>query len=198
MLDANAPREEVFKFELNDKIYSANSYYTLKGRDNGNDNIGDFTGVTSLDNTDLVYLIGYASYIIYDVYKGSVEGTTSRESNAYYGSGNMLDFKTKAYDLLGIGRNQLIEIDGVTYNANEAGNFLWGMALEYHGSFISPNRIAEAGSNIQGRSDELNEQKAISEGRIKALKLLRTKGVEDEVLGKRLEHRANAKENEDE
>ncbi len=126
VLNAKAPREEVFKIQLANRLYTANSYNTLEGRDDGVNKVGDFSGVTTLTKDDVAKLIGYAEYIIHDVYKGNVEGATAKESNAFKGSGRELDFKNKAYELLGIDRNQLLEIDGVTYNANEAGNYLWG------------------------------------------------------------------------
>tara|TARA_R110002020_G_scaffold85229_3_gene210492 strand:+ start:23948 stop:24700 length:753 start_codon:yes stop_codon:yes gene_type:complete len=194
IVNANAPREEIFKIQLANRIYTANSYKTLEGRDNGIDEIGDFSGISTLQKEDLISALGYASYIINDVYNGNVEQATALQSNAFRGSGKELDFKSKMYDLRLIGRNQLLEIDGVTYNANEAGNYLWGLSLEYHASFISPNAIAEAGSQIQGRSDEPHEQKAISAGRIKALNLLKDNSIKGAVLERRIEYRENAKD----
>jgi len=39
--------------------------------------------------------------------------------------------------------NDLVAIDGVAYNANEIGNYIWAMVLTYNGVFISPNLIAK-------------------------------------------------------
>lgn len=89
-------------------------------------------------------------------------------------------------DILGINRNSLIEINGTTYNANEAGNFLWEMVIEYVGGRVSPNMIAELGT--RGRNDESWEQKAITSGRNYALELLK-RG--DDFKGKSLFKESN-------
>ena len=106
--------------------------------------------------------------------------------------GGLLDYKSQLYDILGIASKQdLIAINGIVYNANEAGNFLWAMVIEYAGGLLSPNWLAEMGSKIQGRSDEPWEQKAISDG-IKFGAKLRTTSTEEfkkEVLRRRLQFR---------
>ncbi|OOG76498.1 RHS repeat domain-containing protein [Algoriphagus sp. A40] len=77
IVNANAPREEVFKIQLANRIYTANSYKTLEGRDNGVDEVGDFSGISTLQKEDLISAFGYASYIINDVYNGNVEQATA-------------------------------------------------------------------------------------------------------------------------
>lgn len=145
-------------FSFNGSKFTANSYATLMGRDDKDNSVGAFSTIYTMSESDLVTILGHGSAVIYDLYKGNVEMATLSES-----IGGRLDYKNKAYDILGIDRNSLIQINGVVYNANEAGNFLWGMVLEYHGGMVSPNTIAELGT--RGRKDEPWEQKAISAGR---------------------------------
>ncbi|MDR2916402.1 MAG: hypothetical protein LBV74_16505 [Tannerella sp.] len=79
----------------------------------------------------------------------------------------------------------------MVYNANEAGNYLWGMVLEYHGIFPNPNWIAEAGTS--GRPDEPWEQRAITKGKNKGISLLnkanRDNSIKETILGNRLDYR---------
>ncbi len=50
----------------------------------------------------------------------SIDAAYTAES---VGDGAELDYKFTVYSILGIESNSLIVIDGITYNANEAGNF---------------------------------------------------------------------------
>lgn len=81
----------------------------------------------------------------------------------------------------------MVEIDKIVYNANELGNYLWGMVLEYYGILISPNLVAELGT--RGRKDEPWEQRAITAGRNKANSLKISKDDTDYIIQKRMEFR---------
>jgi RHS repeat-associated protein len=160
-------------FFFNGDKFIANSYATLMGRDDKDNSVGAFSTIEELSDNNLITVLGYGAYVIHDIYNSNVEGAMLGES-----IGGRLDFKNKVYDLLGIDRNALLKINGVVYNANEAGNYLWGMVLEYHGGLISPNTVAEAGSQILSwRRDEAWEQKAVSAGR-RFGESLTTKGTE--------------------
>jgi len=135
----------------------------------------------------LIQLLGHASYIMYDLYKGNAEVAIMKES-----VGGSLDYKNSLYSLLNIDRNALIQINGVAYNANEAGNLLWGMAIEYNSSLLDPNWLAEAGT--RGRNDEPWEQRAISTGRAIGAKLKKAGAhFKERVLEERLQHRNTSK-----
>lgn len=149
-------------FYYNEKKYTANSLATLAGRDDNDNSVGAFTDIVSLTEDDIIAILGHGAAVIMDLYKGGVEAAALGES----GTNKKLDYKNKAYQLLGINRNALLEINGTVYNANEAGNFLWGMVLEYHGSVISPNFAAQLKTVISDyRFDEAWEQRAIQSGR---------------------------------
>ena len=76
-----------------------------------------------------------------------------------------MDYKNRLYEILGIDRSQLIEIEGITYNANEAGGYIWAAVLTYNGSFIDPATAAQVATKVaQKRNDEPNEQQAIKAG----------------------------------
>ncbi|MDJ1498788.1 RHS repeat-associated core domain-containing protein [Cytophagaceae bacterium DM2B3-1] len=150
-------------FYVNGRKYTAHSLRTLRGRDDGNDRIGAFTGVQTLSLDDLAYILGHAGYRLAD-------GVGLQEVETYNESvGGVLDYKNTLYRLFeNFNRGDLIEIDGVTYNPNEAGNYLWGMALRYWGVLWGPQNLAEGGSLIHGRHDEPWEQSAIIKGKQKA------------------------------
>lgn len=175
VVDNAKKRNEVIFMVVNGKKYRANSYETTTGRDGGrrNDFNGNFTGVVNLTDRDLSAILGYSDFV-FEIYGGtnSKEQTVLHESNAgpFKSKNNLLDFKNSVYDLLGVDKNKLIGIDGVLYNANEAGNYLWGLVLEEAGVIIDANTIAEKGT--RGRNDEVHEQKAISAGRNKANSLI--------------------------
>lgn len=149
--------------KINNKTYLANSNKTMMGRNEKNPT----NRVTVITSDDVAKVVGWSQHIIHD-HHGTVEEATLGESNAWSGSGTELDFKNKVYELLEMNKNDLLEIDGVLYNPNEAGNYLWALSLEYAGSFISPNLIGQVGSLIHGRLDEEHDQQAISRGRAKA------------------------------
>ena len=173
-------------FKVDGKEYHANSYMTLMGRDNRNNSVGDFTSVYSLSSNDLLWILGHGANVIYDLYRGNVESAMFGESIK-----GKLDYKNVAYDILGLNKGALIEINGTVYNANEAGNFLWGMVLEYYGGIISPNAVAGYGTRLsQFRPDEPWEQKAITAGRAYGLQLLgKGDNFKQGILDKRLEFR---------
>ena len=153
--------------------YTANSGYTLQGRDDKNDNIGDFSGVRTLSKEDIRGVLGYADFVFYTVYGGkSKEQAVMQESNAgpLKKTAALLDFKNRLYELFNFKNDELIVIDGIAYNANEAGNYLWGLALREAGIVVNPKNIAELAT--KGRHDEPHEQKAIQAGMNKATSLV--------------------------
>ncbi|QYS87787.1 hypothetical protein JJC03_03745 [Flavobacterium oreochromis] len=163
-------RNEVIFMVVNGNKYRANSYETTTGRDRGrkDDFNGNFSGIKTLNDKDLSAILGYADFV-FEVFGGtdSKEQTVIHESNAspWKSKSKLLDFKNSIYDLMGIDENSLIGIDGVAYNANEVGNYLWGMILEEAGVILDANTIAEL--ETRGRNDEPHEQKAITAGRNK-------------------------------
>jgi RHS repeat-associated protein len=168
-------------FEINNKFYIANSFETVKGHQFRSERerlVGSFSGVTKLSQENLLAIIGYSQFVILDLYQNNILGAIKLESNALGrldSDQNLLDFKSQLGNLFGIPKSELIEIDGIAYNINEAGNYLWGMVIEYNSGLVypSPNDIAELGSQYQGRSDEPNEQKAITAGRSKGAELFK-------------------------
>ena len=172
-INNNLPRQEKFRINFNNKEYNANSYHTLLGRDIKNNFNGNFTGVTTINNSDLSNILAYSSFVINYLYNGNVEEAVLQESNAgpYKNKTSLLDFKHILFNIMSIPQNNLINIDGTVYNPNEVGNYLWGMTLEYFGSFLDPKELAQAGSLIQGRFDEEHEQRAIQMGQAKAYQI---------------------------
>jgi hypothetical protein len=170
-------------FYLNDQKYRANSYATLFGRDHARAYIGRFQNIFEIDKL-LEYIVAHSDYVFFDKYmKHPIEICVKQES---VGFNKLLDYKWELYRILadyGIRENDLVAIDGMVYNANEIGNYIWGMVLVYHGIFPSPNWIAEAGT--AGRLDEPWEQRAISNGKEKTKRLSIDKTL---VLQYRLEH----------
>ena len=178
-------------FAYNGQSFTANSMATLMGRDDRDNAIGAFSGIESISGLELENLLGHATSVFYDMYNGNVEQAVFEQS-----IGGILDYKNTLYRILGFDRNSLIEINGVTYNANEAGNFVWGMVIEYAGGLISPNMIAELGTRFaQGRSDESWEQKAISAGRDYGIELLkRDEKFKRQIIFQRVQFRTGAKD----
>jgi len=170
-------------FYYNGLSFKANSLQTLKGRDDADNRIGAFGAIVTLGVPEIGQILGQASYIFYDQYMGDIEGAIIRES-----VGGRLDYKNSVYSLLNIDRSALLEINGKVYNANEAGNLLWGMVLEYHSALIDPNWLAEQGT--RGRHDEPWEQRAISTGRSLGRKYMKADDkFKDRVLEERLHNR---------
>jgi len=171
-MDNTKKRNEVIFMKVDGEKYRANSYQTTQGRDGRNSSTGNFSGVIKLTDRDLSAILGYSDFV-FEYYSGSrsKEQTVINESNAglWKSENNLLDFKNVMYNLLGEDSNKLIAIDGVLYNPNEAGNYIWGMVLEEAGVLINANNIAEWGT--RGRQDEPHEQKAITKGRQKAKSL---------------------------
>ena len=171
------------EFFYDGKKFRANSLQTLRGRDDGDNRIGAFTSIRTLVENDLITILGHASYIMFDEYMNNIERAVMVES-----VGGKLDYKNSAYDLLGINPQALLQINGNVYNANEAGNLLWGMVLEYTNTLFDPNWLAEAGT--KGRNDEPWEQRAISIGRALGRKLTNSSAsFKNKVLEERLQNR---------
>jgi len=161
-------------FIYNDKKYIANSYMTLMGRDDRNNNVGDFKNIVDLEMGHIYQILGQAAYIMYDVHN-SVEVAMFKQS-----VGGKLDYKNVLYEMFGFNRRSLVQINGIVYNPNEAGNFLWAMVLSYYGSVFSANKIAEWGT--RGRNDERWEQKAITAGRQYGIDLYKKRTTKSEEL----------------
>jgi RHS repeat-associated protein len=171
-------------FVYQGKTLTANSFMTLMGRDDSNNNVGDFKDIQYLEMGHIYQILGQAAHVFYDLYSNNIELAEFRES-----VGGKLDYKNVLYDMFGFNRRSLVSIGGVVYNPNEAGNFLWGMVLQYHGSVFSSNWVAEKGTS--GRNDERWEQKAISAGTLFGRQLYnsRNNASEDLILKHRLSFR---------
>jgi RHS repeat-associated protein len=174
-------------FFFNGTRYTANSYMTLMGRDGRNKPVGDFSTITILSEDDIVKILGHAAAVFYDRHRNLILEAIYAQS-----IGGLLDYKNQLYQVLGIHAKSLIAINGIVYNPNEAGNFLWGMVIEYFGGIISPNWIAQTGTRLaQGRDDEPWEQRAISAGRAYGISLYysRNELFDRDVLHYRLIYR---------
>lgn len=130
--------------------------------------------------------------VIENLYYNNVEDAAKIESSAGPAKNerSLLDFKNRFTQLFGADRNSLLAVDGKAYNANEGGNYLWGMVLEYSGIFISPNLIAKKGSG----TDEWWDQKAITSGRKKAISLNITATEQELIFEVRMRYRAGYQE----
>ncbi|MCC6837529.1 MAG: hypothetical protein IT234_03215 [Bacteroidia bacterium] len=161
VINQNSELKVNVSMSFNGNAYKLNSLRTLQGRDDKNNNYNDFSGVTTLSKADLAKLVAHGTAFIQSKpYYGDVE--LAAKSNSFSGE---LDYKHTLYEILGIDKSQLIEIDGVTYNANEVGGYVWGLVLTYNGSFIDPSDAGQAATKVAyGRDDEPNEQKAINAG----------------------------------
>jgi hypothetical protein len=169
VVDNTKPRSETFMMNINGRNYTANSYYTLEGRDDRQRSNGDFSGIRDLSTEDIAGIRGFADVVFNVVYgKDFKEHAVLYESGAgpLKNSNGLLDFKNSLYTLFNFKSDELIGIDGVAYNANEAGNYLWGMVLQEAGIMLNAKTIAELGT--KGRNDEPHEQKAIQAGINKA------------------------------
>ena len=169
VLDNSRPRSESIKLKIDGNLFTANSYNTLQGRDDKKNFNGDFSNIRILSNEDLAGIFGYADAVFDVIYqKNSKEHAVLYESGAgpLKSESGLLDFKNSLYSLFDFKQDELIAIDGVAYNANEAGNYLWGMVLREAGVMMNPKTIAQLGT--RGRNDEPHEQKAIQSGINKA------------------------------
>jgi len=165
--------------KINGKTYKTNSVATVFGRDFGGAFVGRFQGVFEIDNY-LEIIIAHSLYV-FDYFCSSKikEECVLGNSVGKYKSGHtvLLDYKFELYKILqdwGLKVNDLVAIDGVAYNANEIGNYIWGMVLTYNGVVISPNLIAQLATQVDSwfkRNDEPWEQRAITKGKEKASKL---------------------------
>ncbi len=163
------------------KTYGANSDKSLLGRNEST----PWGGITELTNQDLSLLNDFVSGFVTDIHK-NIENAMLTEANAgpMKNSSKLLDFKAQIFTLFDIPYNNLISIDGVIYNPNEAGNYVWGLTTEMAGSFISPNMLGQAGSIVDDfRFDESWDQKAMSAGRAKAYDgSIKSTGLFDKVV----------------
>ncbi|KEZ91963.1 hypothetical protein IL45_14795 [Nonlabens ulvanivorans] len=165
--DMSKPRGEIIQIKFEGMTYSANSFETLTGRDAGSESEfnGNFTDINIISDKDLSGILGYVDFVF-----GPFGGSDSREltvlkqSNAgpYKAPSDLLDFKNRIGEMLGVGDNSLYVIKNVAYNANEVGNLLWAMALDEYNVVVDPADLAEAGTS--DREDEVHEQKAIKNG----------------------------------
>ena len=80
-----------------------------------------------------------------------------------------LAFRVVAYNLLDIGYNELLKINGPVYIANEADNYLLGPVDEYHASYISlfgrlnkKHKVHRAGPTNRGNNGLLRTVKFLS------------------------------------
>lgn len=162
-------RNQTCVFYIGSARYNANSVQTLYGRDKSPEKEKiSLVGIKNFDFDDLLWVLGYAKYIFYYKSSAPVEQIVRGES-----VGGTLDFKNVIYSprftdyIFPELRNKemLIRIDGLVFNPNEAGNYLWGMVLEYVGFLLSPNWLADFAS--RGGDDEPWEQRAITMGRNK-------------------------------
>ncbi|MCB0738597.1 MAG: RHS repeat-associated core domain-containing protein, partial [Bacteroidetes bacterium] len=158
-----------YEFMLNGKTYTANSDQTTFGRDGLGEKPGqegNFSGVHSLTKEELTQLFVYGFNSI-----NKYESIDDAYLNESVGEEAELDFKFTLYKVLDIEENMLIEIDGVTYNPNEAGNFLWAALNEYADevtdltALYDPSFAAQIITIIDDlRLDEKWEQKALDDG----------------------------------
>ena len=171
-----------FKIEGFAKTYKANSQATLRGRDDDNDFEGDFSGVYTITKENLTELLLWGHAVIA---KSFGPALTAKAESVGQDAQALLDFKFRLYEILNIDQQSLIEIDGVTYNANEAGNYLWGLVLEFHAIIVDPAEQADKHSyNPDGthRRDEAHEQAAIKAGMEKGKELSKNGALHNYLL----------------
>jgi RHS repeat-associated protein len=167
-------------FNIN-RTYSLNSEVTLKGRNEEGD-LKTVPAIRTLSNDDLGRILAYSEVVFNKENStkdwkdglawtlGTHRTTVARYQSVASGKNNggygLVDYKYVAYDLLGIDRSNLLQINGVVYDPNEAGNYLWGMVLTVQGTYGDPSEHAEAATwkGGKGRHDEPYDQKAISAG----------------------------------
>jgi RHS repeat-associated protein len=162
----------VYHLSYGGRDYVLNSRTTLQGRDpqrrrpeNYERRDGDFTGVRSISNDELGHLIAFglgviseSGYWFFETERTARDETINTASNHQYG---LLDYKIIAYDLLQIDTDMLLEINGITYDPNEAGNYLWAMVLEYAGIWVDPAEKAnEVIQETQGHPQDRAENRA--------------------------------------
>jgi RHS repeat-associated protein len=174
-----------YEFKLDNKIYTANSNQTTFGRDPGVE--GNFSGVHELTEEEMSTLFAKGFDVISRI--NNVDNAFLHES---VGTGAQLDFKITLYSILEINDNdKLIKINGIVYNPNEAGNFIWGALNEYVDevtnwtTIIDPSSLAQIGTLIsQHRWDEKHEQKALDDGENYGIRLSENKKFNNKVREK--------------
>ncbi len=77
------------------------------------------------------------------------------------GEGGLMDFKNK-----GLNKNSLYVINGVAFNWAEAGNFLWGGAMNFLGFQYTDTRFLAHGGTVvnEVRIDEYHDNRAVGKG----------------------------------
>lgn len=180
-------------FFFDNKRYTANSYATLYGRDGYRAHMGRFITIHKLSKIELLIIMGHSDFVFYDSSREPKERIVLQESIGFKA---LLDYKFEFFRIMdNIHTQALVEIDKIVYNANELGNYLWGLVLQYHGIVLSANLIAELGTIISshirgnGRSDEPWEQRAIANGRQKASDISLSRFDKEIILNQRLEFR---------
>jgi hypothetical protein len=177
--------------------FALNSETTINGRDKlqekqkGQEGFsGDFTGVSKVNRGMLVELMAHGFDVI-DKYPGGLLDAIVMETKRETG----LDYKFLFTELLGIPWNNLIEIEGITYNANEAGNLVWSMLFELAGMTdivpgkqTTPGFLADLFSRIYSpiAGDAPNEQRAIQTGAKIGRELRKDKNFNKDVSTKRV------------
>jgi RHS repeat-associated protein len=182
-----------FEFKHNNTTYTANSNQTTFGRDGRGINPGvdgNFSSVYTLTKQDLSTLFAFGMNVI-----NSYNDVDKAYMNESVGLGAKLDFKFTMYSILGIEVNSLIKINKVVYNANEAGNFIWGALNEYVDEVTNmtciydPSTLAQLGTmKGQLRFDEKHEQKALDDGENFGINISEDKSFNKDVQ-KKLENK---------
>ena len=116
--------------------YNAHSRQTGHGRDNDQHN---FDGILHINEADIAQVFGATFNKIIDKMEGDKKWGLIDVYEKMSGTNDELDFKHKMFSILGKKdyKNHLIEFDGVLYNPNEFGNFLWAAFFDYMDSLIS-------------------------------------------------------------
>lgn len=117
----NSQSEKENKWEqFTPVVGNLNSQATAKGR-NENTTITD---LYKLSIDDLGRLLAYGQAVT-----KSYGGETKAAHNESGGAYGLLDFKYVGFDILGIPKNNVVEINSVVYNANEFGKLYLGCNL---------------------------------------------------------------------
>jgi RHS repeat-associated protein len=189
VVDPNAKPSIEYHLNYGGSNYILNSETTIQGRgpqvktekENPRKE-GDFTGVRTVTDEELGYLIAFTSevirqadYTLLPVLRTAADETVNKSENNNYG---LLDFKIVAYKLLSVGTDNLLNINGVLYNPNEAGNYIWALGLEYNGISVSAPDQADAFiQKTQGHHQDAGENKAAKKGELDGGIIAGTAGI---------------------
>ena len=179
-----------YEFKLNNKIYKANSNQTTFGRDKAGLKPGvegNFSGVHELTEDEMTTLFAKGFDVISRI--NNIDNAFFHEST---GKDAELDFKFTLYSTLKIDDdNLLIEINGIVYNPNEAGNFIWAALNEYADevtnwtTILDPSSLAQIGTLCRDlRFDEEHEQRALDDGENYGIRLSENKKFNNKVREK--------------